>query len=183
LRTPNPIEEKVDMAENGDHKSESAVRTIVVSVLIALAAGGSAPWWWGKLFPSPAPAHQDNSPPQPHHQTPPANGVGACASGGSPNDEFHDAPAPNGSWDWNCNGQIESEWGTCESLTRAQCDPNTNETGAPPGFCTELRTTGGCPPKLGECGQPGWIYPCFYNPADGRCHAGGYETAKIMRCR
>jgi len=109
--------------------------------------------------------------------------IGACASGVSPSNEFHDAPASNGSWDWNCDGQIEREWGPCENLTRQQCEPNTNATGAPPGFCAQLRAEGGCPPKVGECGKEGYIYPCFYNPADGRCHAGGYELAKVMRCR
>ncbi len=169
---------------------DSALRTILVAVVIALIAGGSAPWWWGKLFPPPV--HQENLPPRVQQENPPRpvqqenstpKGIGACASGGSPSNEFRDAPAPNGSWDWNCNGQIERELGTCENLTRAQCDPNTNATGAPPGFCTELRAAGGCLPKIGECGQQGWVYPCFYNPADGRCHAGGYETAKVMRCR
>ena len=109
--------------------------------------------------------------------------LSACDTGATPSNEFHDAPASNGSWDWNCNGETEREWSPCENLTREQCDPSTNATGAPPGFCTDLRAEGGCPPKIGECGKPGYIYPCFYNAADGRCHAGGYETAQIMRCR
>lgn len=110
-------------------------------------------------------------------------GIGACADGGLPSNAFHNTPAANGSWDWNCDGRIEREWDTCESLTQEQCDPNTNATGAPPGFCTQIRSENGCVPTIGECGQAGWIYPCFYNSADGRCHAGGYETAKIMECR
>ena len=164
--------------------SDSPIKTILVAVVIALIAGGSAPWWWGKVFPTPAPTPAlpaVQTPVQPDNPAP--KGIGACASGASPNNQFHDAPAPNGSWDWNCDGQTEREWGTCENLTRAQCEPNTNATGAPPGFCTELRAAGGCLPKVGECGQSGWIYPCFYNPADGRCHAGGYEKAAVMRCR
>jgi hypothetical protein len=32
-------------------KSDSAIRAILVAVAIALIAGGSAPWWWGKIFP------------------------------------------------------------------------------------------------------------------------------------
>jgi hypothetical protein len=166
------------MGASGGSKSDSAIRTISIAVVIALIAGGSAPWWWARLFPDPPP------PPAPVHEEkgPPA-GIGACASGESPSQQFHEIPASNGSWDWDCDGQIEREWGPCENLTRAQCDPNTNVTGAPPGFCSELRGVGGCPPKLAECGKPGWIYPCFYNSADGRCHAGGYELAKAMRCR
>ncbi len=166
------------MGKNGSDRSDSVIKPIVIAVVVALIAGGSAPWWWGKLFPSPS-----VQPPVGAVTPPRSSGIGACVSGDSPSNQFHDAPASNGSWDWNCNGQTEREWGTCENLTRQQCDPNTNETGGPPGFCTELRAVGGCPPKIGECGQAGWVYPCFYNPADGRCHAGGYETAKIMRCK
>ena len=38
------------MGDRSD-KSDSAVRTILIAVVIALLAGGSAPWWWGKVFP------------------------------------------------------------------------------------------------------------------------------------
>jgi hypothetical protein len=128
-------------------------------------------------------------------------GAGACSQTGSwvcnergdglicnavPNradNGFHNVAASNGSWDWNCDGQTERQWGTCESLTRAQCDPNTNATHGPPGFCSELRKPQGCTPTVAACGTNGWIYPCFYNQADGRCHAGGYETAAVMACR
>jgi hypothetical protein len=114
-------------------------------------------------------------------QQPP--GVGACASGASPDRAFHNAAAANGSWDWDCNGTVERQWAACENLSRAQCDPNTNQTGAPPGFCSEIRSPGGCTPQIAACGQSGWVYPCFYNAADGRCHAGGLETAVTMACR
>jgi hypothetical protein len=164
------------MGDSRDRKSESATKAILVAVVVALIAGGSSPWWWEKLFPHhvPPPVHQDVISPK---------GIGACADGSSPSNAFHDAPAPNGSWDWNCDGQIERAWSPCENLAPDQCKPNTNATGAKPGFCTELRAPGGCPPKVAECGQPGWLYPCFYNEADGRCHAGGYELAKVMQCR
>src|SRR5882672_313117 len=139
--------------------SNSAIKAIVVAVLIALIAGGSAPWWWVKLFPTP-PGHPPIASGANENSTSPlpqAKGIGACASGDSPSNEFHDAPASNGSWDWNCNGQIEREWGPCENLTREQCEPHTNATGAPPGFCSDLRAEGGCPPKIGECGKQGYI--------------------------
>jgi hypothetical protein len=97
---------------------------------------------------------------------------------------FRDIASPNGSWDWDCNGTVEKQWATCESLTKDQCDPNTNVTQrAPGGFCTQLRSPGGCPPDAAECGQRIWTYPCFWNAADGRCHAGGYETATTMACK
>lgn len=172
------------MDPNGTGRSNSAAKSIMVSILVALIAGGSSPWWWEKVFPPPFTPPPYDATPSPTQTPPPAPvGIGACATGAAPSNEFHDMPASNGSWDWNCNGQIEREWGTCENLTQAQCDPNTNVTGAPAGFCTEIRAAGGCPPKIGECGKQGWVYPCFYNPADGRCHAGGYETATVMRCK
>lgn len=175
--------------------SDSAIRTIVIAIVIALIAGGSLPWWWEKIFPPSEPsAPAGNVAPSPtptpsptaENSTPtpkPRRGIGACADGDSPSTAFHDSPAPNGSWDWDCNGQVVREWGVCENLTREQCDPHTNATGAPPGFCSEMRYEGGCTPKVAECGKPGWIYPCFYNAQDGRCHAGGYETAQVMRCK
>jgi hypothetical protein len=163
----------------GDEDKGGVVGKVVVGVLIALLAGGSSPWWWGKLFPDGG-GHQPPLDPVPTTLSP---GIGACASVGSPVNEFRDSSAPNGSWDWNCDGQIEREWGPCENLSKAQCDPNTNATGSPAGFCNEIRAPGGCPPTLGECGHSGFAYPCFYNAADGRCHAGGYEIATVMRCR
>jgi hypothetical protein len=97
---------------------------------------------------------------------------------------FNEIAGPNGSWDWDCNGRVEKQWATCESLTKDQCDPNTNVTKkAAGGFCTALRDTGGCPPTAADCGQKIWVYPCFWNAADGRCHAGGYETATVMACK
>ncbi len=165
-------------------KNDGPIKTIVVAIVIALIAGGSAPWWWGRLFPTPPEHPPINSVPNENLASPhQAKGIGACATGDSPSNEFHDAPASNGSWDWNCNGQIEREWVPCENLTREQCDPNTNAKGVPPGFCTDLRAESGCPPKIGECGKPVYLYPCFYKPEDGRCHAGGYESAQVMRCR
>lgn len=128
-------------------------------------------------------------------------GLGACAQTGTwvcnqagtglvcgavPNqrdNNFHNVVSSNGSWDWNCDGQIERQWGACENLSPAQCRPNTNVTHAPPGFCDTLRKPNGCPPTTSECGHSGYLYPCFYNPSDGRCHAGGYETSAVMACR
>ena len=164
----------------GDDRGESSVKAIIVAVIIALLVGGSAPWWWEKVFPKPQPPN-DGATSTPSREPP--KGIGACASGDSPSNEFHDTAAPNGSWDWNCDGNIEREYTVCENLSRKDCDPSTNQTGAKPGFCTELRAESGCAPTLGDCGKPGYVYPCFYNPADGRCHAGGYETAAVMRCK
>jgi hypothetical protein len=155
---------KSTMTKPEDGRSEGSLKGIIVAIVVAIAVSGSAPWWWNRVFPD--------------HQ-----GIGACASGAPPDNNFHNAAAPNGSWDWNCDGQIEQAFGSCESLTRQQCDPDTNATNGPPGFCTEIRAVSGCIPKVAECGQAGYIYPCFYNAQDGRCHAGGYETPMTMQCR
>lgn len=37
----------------------SITRQIMVAIVIALLVGGSAPWWWGEIFP------KDDSPTQP----------------------------------------------------------------------------------------------------------------------
>ena len=161
----------------GSGGGDSAVKTILIGVVLALAVGGSAPWWWTSVF-KPKPV----IPADPIEKKPVA-GLGACSDGSTPSGDFHDAAATNGSWDWNCDGQVEKEYTVCENLTRAQCDPNTNAAHGPPGFCSELRAPGGCTPKVASCGLSGYIYPCFYDAADGRCHAGGYETATVMRCR
>ena len=171
------------MAKPEDGRSEGSLKAIMVAIVIGIAVSGSAPWWWNQVFPG----SQNQVPIQPPIQPTPTpeapRGIGACASGVSPDNNFHNAAAANGSWDWNCDGQMERAFGSCESLTRQQCDPNTNATNGPPGFCTELRAASGCVAKVAECGQAGYIYPCFYNAQDGRCHAGGYETPVTMQCR
>src|SRR5882672_8985624 len=41
------------MVETEKGKSESVIKSVLVAFVIALLAGSSAPWWWGKIFPSP----------------------------------------------------------------------------------------------------------------------------------
>jgi hypothetical protein len=119
--------------------------------------------------------------------TPAPAGVGACADGASPDHGFHNTPAANGSWDWDCNGTVERQWGACENLG-SQCPPPNSaprraSVDAPHGFCSELRGPAGCTPQIAECGRSGWTYPCVLSDADGRCHAGWFETATVMACR
>lgn len=53
------------MTIGGDSK-KSPITAIVVGVTIALLAGGSAPWWWEKLFsPNPSPTPTPISTPRP----------------------------------------------------------------------------------------------------------------------
>ena len=91
--------------------------------------------------------------------------VGACATGASPSNAFRQEPASNGSWDWNCNGKVERQYGACENLSPEQCKPNTNVTGASPGFCSAYRAPDGCKARVAQCGASGYIYPCFFNAA------------------
>jgi len=184
IKRPQPCPEiytprEHDNMPKPEDSQSGSLKGIIVAIVIGIAVSGSAPWWWSEVFPS----HEirPTVPQAPIQEAP--RGVGACASGASPDGNFHNSPAANGSWDWNCDGQIERAFGSCESLSRQQCDPNTNVTNVPPGFCSELRAPAGCVPQVAECGHAGYIYPCFYNSADGRCHAGGYETPTTMQCR
>jgi hypothetical protein len=110
-------------------------------------------------------------------------GLGACATGSKPSNSFRQERAANGSWDWNCDGNVEKQYQSCESMAPKACTPNTNATGSPPGFCSTLRAPDGCKAPPAQCGSTGYIYPCFYHAADGRCHAGGYETEAKLGCR
>ena len=103
--------------------------------------------------------------------------VGACAQGGSREcssateagcraddpaigtQGFHDRAAPNGSWDWNCDGQTELEFGIC--TLPAACI--TNCSGCFLGGCVGQypKLSGGADP---ECGKP---YPVVSLNAQG----------------
>ena len=48
--------------------SDGAIKTIVVAIVVGLVAGGSAPWWWGKIFPAPS-----SNPPTPAVGSTPSN--------------------------------------------------------------------------------------------------------------
>lgn len=39
------------MSGSSENTKSSAIKSIVVAVFITLLVGGSAPWWWGRLFP------------------------------------------------------------------------------------------------------------------------------------
>ena len=164
-------------------KSSGVVKTILVAIVIALATGGTAPFWWQYLFPHTQNTISNDGGKQGSGDAPKVTGLGVCGAGLPASNQFHDVAGPDNDWDWNCDGEVTREYGSCESLTREQCDPNTNATGKPPGFCSGLRGPLGCSPSVGECGKSGYVYPCFYTPSDGRCHAGGYETATVMRCK
>lgn len=110
-------------------------------------------------------------------------GIGACATGAKPSTSFRQEPAANGSWDWNCDGIVEKQYQSCESMPPKACTPHTNATGSPPGFCSTVRAPDGCKAPPAQCGSAGYIYPCFYHAADGRCHAGGYDTEVKLGCR
>lgn len=162
-----------------DDSSGGLLKLILIPIVIAVLTGGSAPFWWKYIFP-PAPAKQsgtgaDSQPPFPI-------GIGACSTGYlKPSNSFANSPAPNGSWDWNCDGQVTPNYQSCETLSPAQCTPNSNATGSRGGFCADLREKG-CSPAVPKCGKSGYVYPCFIQ-ADGACHAGGYPTPVTVGCK
>lgn len=52
------------------------------------------------------------------------NGSAVCpAQPGMPDEDFHPSAAPNGSWDWNCNNNVDRKYPlkSCESFGSADC--------------------------------------------------------------
>jgi hypothetical protein len=49
--------------------------------------------------------------------------AGCSATPGTADDTFHTVAAPNGSWDWNCNNNVDRKYplAACESFTAATC--------------------------------------------------------------
>jgi hypothetical protein len=49
--------------------------------------------------------------------------AGCSAMQASVDDTFHTSAAPNGSWDWNCNNNVDRKYplASCESFTAATC--------------------------------------------------------------
>jgi hypothetical protein len=66
--------------------------------------------------------------------------AGCMATSIAADDSFHTTAAPNGSWDWNCNNNIDRKYplASCESFTAATC-PSL-------GYQTE-------PGQSGDCGE------------------------------
>jgi hypothetical protein len=54
-----------------------------------------------------------------------SGGAATCSAPppGKPDDSFHASAASNGSWDWNCNNNIDRKYplAACESFTAATC--------------------------------------------------------------
>jgi hypothetical protein len=49
--------------------------------------------------------------------------AGCSAMPAAPDDTFHTTAAPNGSWDWNCNNNVDRKYplAACESFSAANC--------------------------------------------------------------
>jgi hypothetical protein len=49
--------------------------------------------------------------------------AGCSAQPGAADESFHTTAAPNGSWDWNCNNNVDRKYplASCESFTAATC--------------------------------------------------------------
>jgi hypothetical protein len=53
-----------------------------------------------------------------------SGGSAVCsATAGKPDESFHTSAASNGSWDWNCNNNVDRKYplADCESFTAANC--------------------------------------------------------------
>lgn len=97
-----------------------------------------------------------------------AQGVAACgAVAGNPDNSgtWHQAPAPNGSWDWDCDGAIEYQYPTGD--TTAPLNPNNTTS------CDSRSTQA-------ACSAPDWynvhntLYPnpCGHDVATDVCYWG-----------
>ena len=113
-----------------------------------------------------------------------SDGFGACinagttsCSGGSPvcsatagkaDDSFHTSAAPNGSWDWNCNNNVDRKYplAACESFTGASC----------PAFGYSPK-----PGESGDCGQDLVQQACA--PSGSGCASTGGEQTVTEGCK
>jgi hypothetical protein len=79
-------------------------------------------------------------------------GTAICtANPGTPDTRWHESAAPNGSWDWNCNGTIEFKYPSESTIAPPKM----------PSDC-ELRTT------FVACLQDNWYYNSVQLPSCGR---------------
>jgi hypothetical protein len=77
---------------------------------------------------------------------------------GSPDDTFHSAAAPNGSWDWNCNNNVDRQYplSSCDSFTAATCPQEgwTPVTGQA-GDCGQMLVQTSCSTTASGCASTG----------------------------
>ncbi len=83
-----------------------------------------------------------------------ASTAGCSATPGSPDDSYHTTSGNNGSWDWNCNNNVDRRYplAACESFTAATCPstgwaPVTGQSGD----CGEMLVQSSCSATASGC--------------------------------
>ncbi len=94
--------------------------------------------------------------------------AGCTAVEGTPDDTFHATAAPDGSWDWNCNNNVDRKYplASCESFTAATCPAQ--------GWQPE-------PGQAGDCGQSLLQQAC--NATATGCQSTGPATTVTEQCK
>jgi hypothetical protein len=94
--------------------------------------------------------------------------AGCSTAASSPDESFHAVAAANGSWDWNCNNNIDRKYplASCESFSAAACPAQ--------GW---MVTPGGA----GDCGQPLLQQAC--SVVSGVCHSTGTAVSVTEECK
>lgn len=84
--------------------------------------------------------------------------AGCSATSTSADENFHTVAAPNGSWDWNCNNNVDRKYplAACESFTAATC-PQYGWAPLPgqSGDCSQMLTQSACSATAGGCVSTG----------------------------
>jgi hypothetical protein len=84
--------------------------------------------------------------------------AGCSVMAGDPDESFHTNAAPNGSWDWNCNNNVDRKYkvGGCDSFTASTC-PSVAYPQAPgtSGDCGEDLTVESCSATASGCVSTG----------------------------
>jgi hypothetical protein len=94
--------------------------------------------------------------------------AGCSTSPGTPDDSFHAVSGPNGSWDWNCNNNVDRKYplASCESFTASTC-PSLGWS-PPPG-------------QSGDCGETLVQQAC--TASGSACQSTGPTTDVTEECK
>jgi hypothetical protein len=147
-----------------------------------------------------------NAVPVPPPDTNCSAGVGACqtfgtldatgnctAVAGTPDDNWHTTPAPNGSWDWSCDGRTQQEFAVFAPTSPLSCEALFDG-----GFCASLTTSSQfcnqmSPNNVGDfyfpcvgadivCGEPILHQQCWFSASKNTCEAGANESL-LLGCK
>jgi hypothetical protein len=94
--------------------------------------------------------------------------AGCTATAGNPDENFHAAAASNGSWDWNCNNNVDRKYplASCESFAAAACPAQ--------GWSPSPGTSG-------DCGEMLLQQAC--SVVGGACKSTGTATSVQEQCK